>query len=301
MRRTRDPKRKDKFFSSKLLLAGDNNPATAPFRAFMARYAQYVLLRAQMFGGLFDEIASPPPSGIPSSSGSNKKKKAPPPKPVTSTNLRSENLDAARLLLKSGTACVLKDGEECENTAYAVERVVSDMLGLAAAVATALNRALKDDNLTTAGSDALLLKKWCEFYSEELLPQTRAMVKRTTPKLDAFGLFLPSRMGATLSPDLLQKGLKLGEDSVSTASPIGEAVVVEDGPAAAVTTTTETAVEPTVAETPEGSTDEGVKEDTPTAQEGDAVVDGDEVDEEAELDEYEYEEEEEYYDDEDEA
>lgn len=250
-----------------------------------------------MFGGLFDEIGSPPPSA--KDNKDSRKKKAPPAKPITSTNLRSENLDAARVLLKAGTACVLKDGEECENTALAVERVASDLLGLTAAVATALNRALKDDDLK--GADPVLIKKWCEFYSEELLPQTRLMVKRTTPKLDAFGLFLPSRMGATLSPDILQKGLKLDEDSSAVAAstaPVEEGGVEE---ASAGATTPETAEEPTV-ETPDGTVEEEeevVKEDAPVAQKGGAEAD--EVDGEEELDEYEYEEEEEYYDDEDET
>ena len=90
-----------------------------------------------------------------------------------------------------------------------MERVASDLLGLTSSVATALNIVLKNDDLK--GADPVLIKHWCEFYSEELMPQTRAMVKKTTPKLDAFGLFLPSRMGATVSPDLLQKGMKLDE------------------------------------------------------------------------------------------
>jgi len=34
------------------------------------------------------------------------------------------------------------------------------------------------------------------------------MVKSTAPTLDAYGLFLPSRMGANVSQDLLQQGLK---------------------------------------------------------------------------------------------
>jgi hypothetical protein len=290
LRRTRDPKRKEKFFSSKLLLAGDNKPETAKFRAFMARYAHYVLLRAQMFGGLFDEIASPPSSP----SKDKTKKKTPPAKPITSTNLRFENLDAARVLLKAGTACVLKDGEECENTALAVERVASDLLGLTAAVAMALNRALKDDDLK--GADPALIKKWCEFYSEELLPQTRGMVKRTTPKLDAFGLFLPSRMGATLSPDILQKGLKLDEAASVATSPEEEGVEEADAAAATVETTEEkTAETRDVA----AEDEEAAKEEAP-AVEGGGEAEVDEVDEE-ELDEYEYEEEEEYYDDEDEA
>lgn len=200
LRRTRDPKRKGKFFNSKLLQAGDDKPETAKYREFMGRYAHYVLLRAQCFGGMFDEIAVP-------SSGEKKKKGAL--KPITSTSLRVDNLDAAKLLLKTGVACILRNGEENENTALAVERVASDLLGLTSSVATALNIVLKNDDLK--GADPVLIKHWCEFYSEELMPQTRAMVKKTTPKLDAFGLFLPSRMGATVSPDLLQKGMKLDE------------------------------------------------------------------------------------------
>jgi hypothetical protein len=52
--------------------------------------------------------------------------------------------------------------------------------------------------------------KWCEFYSDELLPETKKFCKKVTSKLDAFGLYLPSRMSAMLSPELLEKGMKLG-------------------------------------------------------------------------------------------
>uniref|UniRef100_A0A7S0GEE2 Uncharacterized protein n=1 Tax=Proboscia inermis TaxID=420281 RepID=A0A7S0GEE2_9STRA len=62
--------------------------------------------------------------------------------------------------------------------------------------------------------DAVLVKEWCEFYSAELLPQTRMLVKRCTPQLDAYGLFLPGRMGSSVSKDLLQKGLSYGDDDV---------------------------------------------------------------------------------------
>merc|ERR1712232_129147 len=154
----------------------------------MSRYAHYVLLRAQCFGGVFDEISEKPalPTG--------KKGKERAPKPITSTSLRTEHLEAAAMLLKAGVACQLKDGEECENTAIAVERVASDLIGLTTATAIALNRALKEDDFR--GADPALIKRWCEFYSEELLPQSKAMVKKTSAKLDAYGLFLPSRMGA---------------------------------------------------------------------------------------------------------
>lgn len=135
--------------------------------------------------------------------------------------MKNEHLQAAQLLLKAGLACALKDDEECENTAIALERVVSDLIGLTTAVAKALNNALKSSDFDGDDMDRDLVKKWCEFYSEELLPQTKAMVKSTAPTLDAYGLFLPSRMGASVSQDLLQKGLK-GAGGGATSETIGE-------------------------------------------------------------------------------
>jgi hypothetical protein len=175
----------------------------------MARYSHFVLLRAQCFGGVFDEI-SQKPAQPPAKKDKKGLSKAPTKaKPITSTNLRVEHLEAAKLLLKAGVACQLKEGEDCDNTAIAAERVASDLIGLTTAVAIALNRALKGDSLE--GADPTIIKRWCQFYSEELLPQTRAMVKKTSTKLDAYGLFLPSRMGASLSPETLEKGLKAEE------------------------------------------------------------------------------------------
>jgi hypothetical protein len=201
LRRTRDPKRKEKYFNSKQLLSGDATPATMTFRAFLGRYAHYVLLRAQCFGGIFTEI------GVEPTTNDSKSKKPQPTKVITSTCLKNEHLEAAQMLLKAGLACAMKADEECENTAIALERVVSDLIGLTTAVAKALNNALKSSDYDDV-MDRDLVKKWCEFYSEELLPQTKAMVKSTAPTLDAYGLFLPSRMGASVSQDLLQKGLK---------------------------------------------------------------------------------------------
>lgn len=273
MRRSRDPKRKEKYFASKLLLAGDNRPESAKYRDFMMRYAHYVLIRTQCFAGMFDEIGSPP--------APEKKKKKTGPKPITSTSLRKENLDAARLVLENGVKCSLKNGEECENTALAMERVVSDLIGLCGAVATALNKVLKDDDLH--GADAALIKQWCHFYSEELAPQTRAMVKKTAPKLDAFQLYLPSRTSVTVSPDLIQKGLKLDESESAPAEEEGDEAqssgeeTSKDGDSSA--------------SKPES--DES-KKDEASAGEDDAV------DDEEELEEYEYEEDEEYYDEEEE-
>lgn len=274
LRRTRDPKRKDKFFNSKQLLDGDNKPENLKFKAFMSRYAHYVLLRVQCFGGMFDEIAIEPA----------KDKKKSKPKPITSTCLRTEHLDAAALLLKAGFACQLKDGEECENTAIAVERVASDLIGLTSAVAKALNRALGGDDLD--GADPELLKKWCEFYSEDLLPQTRAMIKKTTPKLDAYGLFLPSRMGANVSPDILQKGLKLEASS---------AVSTEGSPDADDNEEDDDAAEEK-SEAAEQDENDGAPDAEEKVEEA-VKAEDDDVEEANEYDEYEYDVEE-YYDDE---
>ena len=272
LRRTRDPKRKGYYFSSKLLQAGDTSEETAKYRAFMGRYAHYVLIRAQCFGGMFDEIATPPAQD-------SKKKKAAP-KPITSTSLKLDHLIASKLLLKNGVACVLKDGEENENTALAVERVASDLLGLSTAVAGALTRALKSDDLN--GADPSVIKTWCEFYSEDLLPQARAMVKKTAPKLDAFGLFLPSRTGPTLSQDLLQKGLKLDETADDAEGDEGD-----KAPAAKKDSSSEE----------ENESDHAEDDEVDDVEEDDEVEEVDDnVDEIEEEDYYD----EEYYDDEDE-
>lgn len=241
----------------------------------MSRYAHYVLLRAQCFGGMFAEISQD--SG--KSSGRSKK----PPKPITSTALRPEHLEAASLVLKAGVACALKDGEECENTAIAVERVASDLIGLTTSVAIALNRALKGDSLN--GADPALIKRWCEFYSEQLLPETRAMVKKTSAKLDAYGLFLPSRMGTSVSQEILQKGLRAEEESSEKEESVETA---EEAEGDAEVVVEEKEQEPT----------KDQAADSKDAEEGDEnEKEVSEKEEEDEYDEYDYEEEE-YYDDE---
>jgi len=345
LRRTKDSKRKDKFFNSKQLLAGDAKPDNIRYRAFMSRYAHYVLLRVQCFGGMFDEIAEKPKTAAPAPERKNNKKqrggaKSPPAKasnsnkPITSTNLRRENLEAAAMLLKTGVACQLKEGEDCENTAIAAERVAADLIGLTTAVALALNRALKsetssrkkrssmgDDDTTEddassclKGLDTPLIQKWCEFYRDELLPHTRAMVKKTSEKLDAYGLFLPSRMGASVAPEILQKGLRAMELSSSDAGPSS----VESSKAPA--STSKKSAMDTKDDAAVNEKEDVVDDDEDENEEDNAAADGeeDEADEELkrpassrtqeknlegedeevdEYDEYEYDEEE-YYDDE---
>jgi hypothetical protein len=152
-----------------------------------------------------------------------------------------------------------------------------------------LNRALKNDDLE--GADPALIKRWCEFYSEQLLPQTRAMVKKTSAKLDAYGLFLPSRMGASLSPETLEKGLKAEELAPGTASSQQTAAEEEEKDEESTANGAEPDEEDEDELSDGGETKEATPEATPEAVE---VA----LDEGGEYDEYEYEEEE-YYDDED--
>eukprot|EP00986_Skeletonema_menzelii_P003579 scaffold1118_cov150-Skeletonema_menzelii.AAC.25 len=212
LRKTKDPKRAgSRYFDSKVLMGVDPSPENQGFRAFLSRYAHYVLTRAQTFGGVFNEISlanmPPAPSSKKSRSkssrggGASAKPKNPP--------LCEEHLKFAQMVLKAGLACTLNDGEEQENTAMCVERVAADLMGLTAAVAVALKRELKEPNNIDADSEALV-KQWCEFYSQELLPDTKKFVKKTSSKLDAYGLYLPSRISTSLPQELLDRGLKLG-------------------------------------------------------------------------------------------
>jgi len=159
---------------------------------------------------MFSEIAESSTANkkISKSSPSLSKARTPPsPENITSTRLKEEHLEVAKLVLKDGLACILKPEEVCEITAHAIERVASDMIGLTTAVATALNCALNNYENDDMVLDKAIIKLWCEFYVLELLPRTKAMVESTTPTLDAYGLFLPSKMGTAVSEDLLKKGM----------------------------------------------------------------------------------------------
>lgn len=217
LRKTKDPKRSSggrggtRYFDSKVLIGVDNDPETSGYRAFLSRYAHYVLTRAQTFGGIFNEI-NPLPAPAPASKKGRSKRGAPPSKKPKNPPLCEEHLKFAQMVLKAGLACTLHDGEESESTAMCVERVAADLMGLTAAVAVALKRELRQRQPDESDEDSEeLVRQWCEFYSEELLPDTKKFCKKVTPKLDTYGLYLPSRMNASLSPELLEKGLKLGK------------------------------------------------------------------------------------------
>lgn len=201
-------------YINQLLIFESIQPNTQGYRAFLSRYAHYVLTRAQTFGGIFNEIslAQQPTASSPSSGKSRSKSRsssaAAASKPKTPP-LCEDHLKYAKMVLKAGLACSLHDGEECESTAMCVERVAADLMGLSAAVAVALKRELKSSSEI---EDEALVKQWCEFYSEELLPDTKQFIKKTSSKLDVYGLYLPSRMSATLPQELLERGLKLGND-----------------------------------------------------------------------------------------
>merc|ERR1719356_2400552 len=135
--------------------------------------------------------------------------------------LSAEHLKFARMVLKAGLACALRDGEETESSAACCERVAADLLGLTSSVAAALTRELgpedeRPGDEPSEEEDALrsptpaLVREWCEFYSDELLPETRKFVRKASNKLDAYGMYLPSRPKTTLSRDLLERGLSQG-------------------------------------------------------------------------------------------
>ena len=153
-------------------------------------------------------MPTPPPSkkGRKSKGSSSSMKPKNPP-------LCEEHLKFAQMVLKAGLACTLHDGEDSESTAMCVERVAADLMGLTAAVAVALKRELKQQSISEDSEE--LVKQWCEFYSDELLPETKKFCKKVTNKLDTYGLYLPSRMSSSLSPELLEKGLKLGGGSAA--------------------------------------------------------------------------------------
>eukprot|EP00592_Proboscia_alata_P029626 CAMPEP_0194443114 /NCGR_PEP_ID=MMETSP0176-20130528/126522_1 /TAXON_ID=216777 /ORGANISM="Proboscia alata, Strain PI-D3" /LENGTH=673 /DNA_ID=CAMNT_0039269323 /DNA_START=162 /DNA_END=2184 /DNA_ORIENTATION=- len=146
LRRSRDPKTKEKYFNTKLFLKGTVTADNKAFRDFLARYAHYVFLRVQTFSGMFIEIAPPdtPPQRNERPSKSKSPQRPTPPTPPSSPLPSRQVLEGAKLLCQSASqACVLKDGEVCENTAIAVERIAADMIGLTTAVAVSLNRCLK--------------------------------------------------------------------------------------------------------------------------------------------------------------
>jgi len=191
-------------------------PENQGYRAFLSRYAHYVLTRAQTFGGVFNEIslATMPSSSSPPASKKGGRSKSKVDVKPKNPPLCEEHLKFAQMVLKAGLACTLHEGEDSESTAMCVERVAADLMGLTAAVATALKRELKQSSSDTEE----LTKQWCEFYADELLPETKKFCKKVTNKLDAYGLYLPSRISASLSPELLEKGLKLGSSSSRTST-----------------------------------------------------------------------------------
>ena len=210
LRRTRDPKRKDKFFNVRQLMEGgkqgEKDGRDVEFKQFMGRYASYVLLRTQCFGGQFTEISGPAGGARGGRGNGRTQKKGKEALAATSTSLRAEHLEAVKMLLKSGCACRAMEGELCDNTAVCLERVGMDLNALAAAVAGALSRALKGGTEV----DGELLRKWCEFYKLELMPQVKEFVKESGRKLDQYGLFIGSSRGQGVSEELLTKGLSGG-------------------------------------------------------------------------------------------
>jgi len=205
--------------------------------------------------------------------------------------LRKEHLDAAKMLLKTGCACILKNGEDCELTASCAERVALDMTALTTAVAVALNRALKGKESSNA--DPEIVKSWCEFYAQELLPKTKSMLKKSSVTLDSYGIFLPSRMGAVVSQSLLDIGLRGKEEEEEIADDSIGAEAMSEGneeKAKEVAPAETTKDEAEKEEINDEQSDD--KEEEPESQTAKKTADKDEeFEDEYEYDEYEYDEE----------
>ncbi|GMH80595.1 hypothetical protein TL16_g08612 [Triparma laevis f. inornata] len=185
LRRTRDQKRKEKYFNSKLLLtvSSPDGSDITPYKAFLSRYAHYVLLRAQCFGGAFGEI-----------SGGGSRRSRSGAASITSGGLRPEHLEAAKMILAAGSKCALKKGEDCDITASCLERVVTDLKSLTSAVGKSLTLSLKSPS-TLSTSDKKLISQWCVFYEEELCVKAREIFKESQGTLDRYGLFVQGRVG----------------------------------------------------------------------------------------------------------
>merc|ERR1719491_1866228 len=232
LRKTKDPKggRGARYFDSKVLIgAEDTNPENQAYRAFLSRYAHYVLTRTQTFGGVFEEISpSQPPTPAPKPSKKGRANKPAHDQPKGKPPLCEEHLKFSRMVLKAGLACALHDGEESESTAACCERVAADLMGLTAATAAALKHQLKKADRGGPEEDARV-RRWCEFYARELLPDTKKFVKRASAKLDAYGMYLPSRMSASLSSELLERGLTAGDEEGDDGAREETAAEEEDG------------------------------------------------------------------------
>lgn len=290
LRRLPDGKKGGKYFASAVF---SSKPA------FVTRYAHYVLLRTQCFGGAFDEIYSTE-RPTPKQQSKRKSKQRPTAHLKSSNNpLCEEHYKAAELLLKAGTAVCrnLKDDDVDENTALAAERVASDLMALTVACGKALS-SRSSSRTQSAPPPPALVRQWCVWYRDTLVPQTKQVLHQLSPPLDAFGLYLPSRIPKTgLTASALEEMIAAGENEAAAVA--GESREDDDAEGGG-----EDDMEPKEDEEEEK---EDIVEKRPTsasrkkvvvAEEEDAVDDDD--DEAAEFEEeYEYEEEE-YYDDDDE-
>ncbi len=87
------------------------------------------------------------------------------------------------MVLRDGMVCALLDGEETELTAMCIEQVEANLMGFEAVVAVVLKSELKKQTPSEDAS-AELLRQGCEFYSEDLPPDTNKFCKRAMGMLD---------------------------------------------------------------------------------------------------------------------
>ena len=229
LRRTRDQKRKLRYFDKRLILkfatkgqSEADRVELQPVYDFIARYAHYVIMRAQHFAGPFNDlgVVNVKSSGDKDKDkgrgrgrgGRREKKRDEKEQPITKTSLRLELLQASKAVLKAGCECKLRSGEDTEVTAACMERVANDLNLMCSTVATTLSKTLSGGGVNGEGVDKKLVKEWCEFYSAELLPQTKLLLKDTAKNLDRHNIFIPTRLGAGVTSDLLKRGMEGGRE-----------------------------------------------------------------------------------------
>jgi len=210
LKHRRDIKRgkRGMYFARSLILKLDGKGDSNKYKKILSKYTRYVLLRTQCFSGMFSELDHT--QSIIFSKLGDIDQKLPLDSESThipcfiSTSLNQDNLDAAKLVLRAGVACSALSCEKySEHIAVAIECLVTDLIGLVRVVGNTLNVALAQDDTNKNKKTQILLDRWCDFYIQLLLPQTKQVIRTTMPLLDRYGLYLPSRTGGSLRNELL--------------------------------------------------------------------------------------------------
>lgn len=216
LKHSRDVKRgkRGMYFARSLILKLDGKGDSNKYKKILSKYTRYVLLRTQCFSGMFSEIDHTRSNLFSSLDDVDQNLSLCSESTYipyfTSTNLNQDNLDAAKLVLRAGVACSALSCEKySEHIAVAIDCLVKDLIGLVNVVGNTLNVALTQHGINKKNENQILLDRWCDFYIQTLLPQTKQVIRITMPLLDRYGLYLPSRNGKNLKNELLVEGSRV--------------------------------------------------------------------------------------------